>query len=1078
MAPKIGHRELLSLHQDRLEHHQANLNELTTNALRNPLREHLDMSGFNIKNARRIQTSNSLQVGTSITVGNSITINENIALGGNITDLDGNPFTFGGSGGGISLNNLSVTESPPNNTSSLSYNNTTGVFTYVPPVILSLTDFSVTESPPDNISSLKYDNTSGVFTYVPLDLIVNAAKQTFTQLLTEQPNKFNQNGSPTTSINEITINWNYTDIIPIDETIRKFAQGSTIKSRCLPYINEIKIQIYGTVTSPSHTSQSNTWLDYPSLSISPNEDYNNPLTYTTISLKTITFTKRSQSSANNSAIDNILSKTDSFSVRIYGINDSGNDFPNISTRALVIDGVSFNVASPPSKPLFHSNQGTFSGNQGYHLTSDFTVNYTEAGETNSAARLDHYITTFSEHSSLRSGYFSLSSQSGTTEDSLSNVQSNTNFTIQIGDNNLRAGTRYNYTITVSSDVSTENSPPSTQKLSPYTRLPTSSSYDTTLTLTKATQETHVTSSAPAGTWSANVIYLNTNISGKTQFDVSNTDPQTFEITKPYTITQETDNEGFGSFVENESGLVSISLKIDGTSKETITFNGFNQTSGNVGTPSRTPSQNSTTYFGNATIQDMYSDDNYKGFRLLGTVSLKNIDDNIYNKIGIARSNAYTLQYEYKRDSRVVDGPSDQVITTSYDVYVDDLNVDPSLTVSGTDSITVTSVEYCMGIPSVENFTVNLQRYYSNINSSHQFIRGDRLIGKIASIQNVSWSDTNFTSDPNINGNYSKNYSSTNEYYTASKNSPTTDAQGVALAANNLTITEYVYSLRGTFPPNNPNQISVFHYFDMASFTRDNNVLTPRLDLTNSDVYEITNSTELAKLGSDLGDIGVTIYSDHTNLVKDHTLLYINGNFRTNDSFNYPNVNKYTWDGCVPSMYNSGSSAFNTSGTSDNTNGYKWIVFRILKTNSSYVKTATHKGGGPDLPYIDLPALLISKGLGDINSTISTGFGNQDAIGFIRIFATRRGQQDGYQIGRFTSGANPSPNLIWYAGSLSTTISLNTLLAEQSGNNYGARIDTGNYNVDTGWGIECPTQSNFKNDNIDIFIALKNNASLP
>ena len=1051
MAPKIGHRELLSLHQDRLEHHHANLNELTTNALRNPLREHLDISGFDIKNARRIQTSNGLQVGTSITVGNSITINENIALGGNITDLDGNPLTFGGGGGGISLNNLSVTQSPPDNISSLNYNNTTGVFTYVPPP----------------------------------NLIVNAANQTFTQLLTEQPNKFNQNGSPTTSINEITINWNYTDIIPTDETIRKFAQGSTIKSRCLPYINEIKIQIYGTVTSSSHTSQSNTWLDYPSLSISPNEDYNNPLTYTTISLKTITFTKRSQTSANNSAIDNILSKTDSFSVRIYGINDSGNDFPNISTRALVIDGVSFNVASPPSQPLFHSNQGTFSTGNNYHLTSNFKVVQTEEGETNSAARLDHYNTTFSEASSLRSDYFSLSLQSGTTSDSLSSVQSNTNFTIQIGDNNLRAGTRYNYKITVSSDVSTENSQPSTQKLSPYTRLPTSSSYGTTLTLTEDTQKTYVTSSAFTG---QNVIYLNNNISGKKQFNVSNTSKsnQTFEITKPYTTTQETDNEGFGSFVDptingQQVFLASISLKIDNISRETITFNGFDQ--GSVGTPSRTPSQNSTTYFGNATILDMYSDDNNKGFRLLGTVSLKDIDDDhngdIYNKIGAARSNAYTLQYEYKRDSKVVDGPSDQVITTSYDVYVDDLNVDPSLTVSGTDSITVTSVKYCMGIPSVENFTVNLQRNYSNINSSHQFIRGDNLIGKIASIQNVSWSDTNFTSNPNINGNYSKNYSSSNEYYTVSKNFPTTNAQGVALAANNLTITEYAYSLRGTFPPVSTNQISVFHYFDMASFTRDNNVLTPRLDLTNSDVYEITNSTELAKLGSDLGDIGVAIYSDHTNLVKDHTLLYINGNFRTNDSFNYPNVNKYTWDVNVPYLYDSGSSAFNTSGTSDNTNGYKWIVFRILKTNSSYVKTATHKAGGADLPYIDLPALLNSKDLGNISSTISTGFGNQDAIGFIRIFATRRGQTGGgYQIGRFTSDANPSPNLIWYAGSLSTTISLNTLLAEQSGNNYGARIDTRNYNIDNSWGVECPTQSNFKNDNIDIFIALKNNASLP
>jgi hypothetical protein len=115
MAPRIGHRELLSIHQDKLEHHQANLNELTTNALRNPLREHLDISGFDIKNARRIQTSNSLQVGTSVTVGNSITINQNIALGGNITDLDGNVLTFGdGSGGTIYTQGTGITISPSN----------------------------------------------------------------------------------------------------------------------------------------------------------------------------------------------------------------------------------------------------------------------------------------------------------------------------------------------------------------------------------------------------------------------------------------------------------------------------------------------------------------------------------------------------------------------------------------------------------------------------------------------------------------------------------------------------------------------------------------------------------------------------------------------------------------------------------------------------------------------------------------------------------------------------------------------------------------------------------------------------
>lgn len=1020
MARKIGHRELLSVHQNRLEHHQANLNELTTNALRNPLTAHLDMSGFDIKNSRRIQTSNSLQVGTSVTVGNSITINENIALGGNITDLDGNVLTFGGGGGGISL-----------------------------------TDLSVTQSSPSNISSLGYDNTTGVFTYVPPDLIVNGSNQTFTQLLTEQPNKFNQNGPPTTSSSEITINWNYTDIIPTDENIRKFAQGSTIKSRCLPYINEIKIQIYGTVTG-TYSSQSNTWLDYQTLSISPSEDYN-----TTNRLKTIVFAKRSQSSANNSAIDNILSKTDSFFVRIYGINDSDNDFPSIPTRALVINetiGVAFVDAFPPSQPLFQSNQGKFSNGNSYYLTSNFRVNETEAGVTNSAARLDDYITTFSENTtnndrSLRSGYFSLSSQSDTTSENLSNIPSNTDFTIKIGNNNLRAGTRYNYTVTVSNNISTANSPSSAQQLSPYTRLPTSSN-GTTLTLTEATQETSVTSSTFIN---QNVIYLNGNISGKTQFNVSNTSNQTFEITKPYTINQETTTEGFGRFVDNVNGLVSISLKIDNISRETITFNGFNQTSGNVGTPS----QSGTTYFGNATIQDMYSDDNNKGFRLLGTVSLKNIND-IYNKIGSARSNAYTLQYDYQRNSIVNAATTGQV----YYVYVDNLSGLPNLSVSGTDSITVNSVEYCMGIPSVENFTVNLQRNYSNINSIYTFIRGDRLIGRIAYVQDVSWSDTNFTSNPNSNGNYSKNYSSSNKYYTVSKNFPNTGT------ANNLTITEYAYSLAG-ITTSTSNQISVYHYFDKNSFT-GTTTLTPKVNLT--DVYEITNYTELAKLGSNLGDIGVTNYSNHTILVKDHTLLYINGNFRTNESFNYPNVNNYTWDVSVPNKYNSGTSAFSTSGTSD-INGYKWIVFRIDKT-SSYVKTATSKTGGPGLPYIDVPALLNNKGLRNINSIVSTGFGNQNAIGFIRIFATRNGQPDGYQIGRFTSVANPNSNLIWYAGQNSTTISLNTLLDQSNGINYGAQIDTGNYNVDNSWGVECPTQSNFKSNDIDIFIALKNNVSLP
>tara|TARA_R110001592_G_scaffold59056_10_gene179103 strand:+ start:349 stop:3270 length:2922 start_codon:yes stop_codon:yes gene_type:complete len=972
MAPRIGHRELLSLHQNRLEHHQANLNELTTNALRNPLREHLDISGFDIKNARRIHTSRCLQVGTSVTVGNSITINQNIALGGNITDLDGNVLTFGGGGGGISST----------------------------------------------------------------DLIVNAANQTFTKLLTEQPNKFNQNGSPTTSSSQITINWNYTDIIPTDENIRKFAQGSTIKSRCLPYINEIKLQLYGTVTG-THESQSNTWIDYQSLSILPNEDYNAPaLGYR--SLKTITFTKRSQSIADNSAIDNILSKTDSFLVRIFGINDNGNDFPNILTRALVITGVAFDAAFPPTTPQFQINKEKFYNGNIYHLTSNFIVNETEANVTNSAAILDGYITTFYEHSSLRSGYFSLSSQSGTTSENLSNIPSNTNFTIKIGNNNLRAGTRYNYTVTVSNNISTANSPSSAQQLSLYTRLPTSSN-GATLTLTETTQETSVTSSTFIN---QNVIYLNSNILGKTHFNVSNTSNQTFEITKPYTSNQETTIKGFGRFIDNEFGLVSISLKINNISKETITFNGFDKSLGIVGYPI----QYSTTYFGNATIQDMYSDDNNKGFRLLGTVSLKNINS---DKIGVASSNAYTLQYVYQRNYRVVDGSSDETETTSHVVYVDDLSDLPTLSINGTDSITINYVKYCMGIPSVEKFTVNLGRTYRKINSSHKFIPGDKIIGGIQSIKDTNWSSTDFTlqqTDLNASGTYNKVYESSS-YYTARK-----------VTSDNLNINENAVSLRGT-TTNASNIITVNHYFDMDSFTRDSSTgnLEPSLDLTN--VYEITDSTELAKLGSNLGGIGVTNYSNHGDVVKDHTLLYINGNFRTNASFNYPNVNNYTWDDVsVPNKYNSGSLAFSTTGTSGNSNGYKWIVFKVNQSN--YVSESI---SGTTYKYYNVKGYLQNT-IGISGATVSKikDKDNNDAIGFIT-----QSVSSVVRIGNLSRDFNTTD--AWY--DQPSDISYNTMTSGVNKAKYGTNHNALNGN----WGPLLDTD-NGSND-IYIYIGFKNSVDL-
>jgi len=97
------------------------------------------------------------------------------------------------SGGGIALTDLSISTNPAG-TAALSYNNTTGVFTYTPPDLssfstfdgdydsltnkptipaagIALGDLSVgAEDPASGDGGISYDNTTGVFTYAPPDL--------------------------------------------------------------------------------------------------------------------------------------------------------------------------------------------------------------------------------------------------------------------------------------------------------------------------------------------------------------------------------------------------------------------------------------------------------------------------------------------------------------------------------------------------------------------------------------------------------------------------------------------------------------------------------------------------------------------------------------------------------------------------------------------------------------------------------------------------------------------------------------------------------------------------------------------
>ena len=75
--------------------------------------------------------------------------------------------------GYIGLTGLSVTTASSSGSGSLTYNNTTGVFTYTPPLLsnfISLTSLSIgTNASPSGNGGIAYNSGTGVFTYTPPD---------------------------------------------------------------------------------------------------------------------------------------------------------------------------------------------------------------------------------------------------------------------------------------------------------------------------------------------------------------------------------------------------------------------------------------------------------------------------------------------------------------------------------------------------------------------------------------------------------------------------------------------------------------------------------------------------------------------------------------------------------------------------------------------------------------------------------------------------------------------------------------------------------------------------------------------
>jgi hypothetical protein len=817
---------------------------------------------------------------------------------------------------------------------------------------------------------------------------VNNREQTFFGIMTEQPEKFTFNGSSNSG--NVTIKWHYDDIIPNSDfpcNLLLAAKKSTFKDKQLPYIDKIYIDISGSVDnaptsgqsgSTSSSGDSNKWLRH-NIMIIGDDGYNQDANQDAD--KTFTFNKTSLSSIYQTSILNIFGKdtsANSFDVRIYGENfadkeNSNCSFPDLGTsnfndnysRALIIPGLFFPGAKPPSKPQKSSESVKFDS-----INLKFYVSSTEDGVSNSNASIIKSKAEYVGIETLSSILYPIS-DSSSSEVNQPGVGGGISSPFDVTLLDIKSGSKYRYKVAAMNDLINEYSEFSEDISSNFTELPSYTAHSAALDFSYKKTKSVTNKSFK----NKNIIYIN---KADNQDIIPNvTSNQNFEITKRNALVDTL--EGFGKYIDGSKNLVTINMKIGGNPRNQILYHGFGSNATDISFNNSAiaglgilSNEDYMTYSQN----DIGTNDNTKGFRINGNIQLQTIlNNNVQNYIGDASKNAIILRYEYLRDTKV--GGSN--IFVDNEIYIDDLSKNPTIDSSST-IINVKHVQYLMGIPSVRTFSVTFYRTYANINSAYEYIPGDRKIARIEQIQNTSFSQYDVKIEQNdisANGSYTKKLSFDDKKYTSSTISS-------SLTNQEFTIQEKIYSLKDTtIMPNN--NISVNHYCDLNSFNVSELVFTPKFNYAATKlIYEISDITSLLDIKS---IILVSYTQQHNTIIKPHTLLYFNGAFRSNGNQTYPNVNDFSYNPItdITDKYNSGSYAYDLWGNQDD-GGYKWIGFKAagdstFDKNNLYVKNYTK--GTSVAYYFDIYQFLKVVYAFSDNVLAKLFDTNDDVIGFVK-----------------------------------------------------------------------------------------------
>ena len=879
---------------------------------------------------------------------------------------------------------------------------------------------------------------------------VNDVSQTFYEIMTQQPYTFDSSGIPD-DVNSALINvsWNYDKIMAKNNNNNyvNLVHFDENKQSLLPFINTIQIDISGLAFT-----MNSGWRDLSTLTITSNESYN------VNKYKEFTLRKFLETPDPNNITGAILSTLDLFDIRIYGINNGIND-PIIENRALYFRGISFEPASAPTTPIF-VNENILSTTS---FTSTFNVAQIEKNYAGSIGILKNYIVDYSANDSLASIIYPINTiDLSDSNDFVNNYANASNFNFDL--TNLLPGTKYNYKVKVNNNLNTSvYSDYSIDRISNYIFIPNSNNINTSIDT--YIKRNIVNISSPNFN-NGNIIYINLGDNNDI-IDYNNISIQTIEISNPYYANQENDNYGFGKYIDNINFLVSINVSIDNVLKQSITFDGsFSNAEGNESKHA------GNTYnfisLPNNSLQDIYENDlTNQGFRLKGSFKLETIANNdVLTAVGNASTNPYNIKFDYLRDASINGVNS----SNSYEVYVDNLTNSPSIGFDY-DAIEALSVLYNMGIPSIESFKLIFERTYYTINSQYLYIAAtdNNKISSInvitntsaSAIQNITLNNSNIVASGNYSFLYNNIQTLTSNYY-----DNINYTSRIHIDNSNLNWTETVYNLYNIVITNV--ELNTNHYCDYNSFNKSNSkILGSKLDLTYINVYEIDN---ISSLGSSINGLNIVQYTNHNNVIKDHTLMFVDGLFQGNSSVNYPIISSYSYNPLtITNNYSAGNISYDLSGnnTGANNNGYKFIVFKITKnpnnaaTNGSYIfnnvvyNVLTNNDG---YKYLSIKSLLTNFfSVNTLNNLFDKN--NNDAIGFIRATLVSGNYQ---RIGNIKQSFNPVGG-IWNQNGGTDTDYNNTLTKA-----YGAKVE---YSSNNDFGIYIDYSA--LNDDLTLFIGLNN-----